>query len=377
MSFTLSTHSQDLVDKLATDARNNGLVLIVGSGINGTAAPMWSELLGQLLDEAIKKAGSEDKRIAFFPKQLKSWCQKEFDVLAQASIVKELLGPEFYRLKIQQGIYPKTTSLQDLQDYCRSPNGGDKVQSSQFELLRSIAELCQLDAVKAVATFNFDTLLEYAIKSCKVKAPGERKVPHSYFGRVWTWDGNVNKTQTRVIPVYHVHGLLPPPSSVLKNREMGVVMSYDEYFDRNADPFSWETSSLIHLLRHYCILWIGVSLRDWNMLRLLDAARSGRSRLPWYCIQALPSIASNDKCKKCKQCKECNQRETCPKCEKCENCKELADDQKKGFQSVAMRFRAELFSSVGVQLIVGGSEHADIPQSIQLIRDVITKQRVF
>ncbi len=371
MSFRLSTHSEELKNKLASDARNYGLVLVVGSGINGTAAPKWSELLGELLDRVIEKARFEDERVALFSEKLKAWCEDEFEVPAQASIVKQLLGPERYRLEIQHALYRKIKSLQALQDYCQNPTGRDDSQRSKFELLRTIAELCQLDEVKGVATFNFDTLLEYAIKACPVKKPGERKAPRSYFGRVWSWD---DEERAKVMPVYHVHGLLPPPSNILKNPQEGVVMSYGEYFERNADPFSWETSSLIHLMRHYCVLWIGVSLRDWNMLRLLDAARRDRNHLHSYCIQALPTIKTKAGCKDCETCEECKRREPCTKCKKCKKCRALNDKEETRFQRAAMRFRAELFSSVGVQLIVGGLGHDDLPESIQLIRDAITKQ---
>lgn len=336
MSNPLSVYNQKLVEQLAGDAKSFGLVLIVGSGLNGKAAPQWQTLLKELLMTAVKKSGIEDERVKSFEKELTQWCDSNFETLAKATIIKQLLGPVRYRAEIQNAIYQYIESWKELEGYC-SGNDPKDAEADKYELLKKVAELSQLDAVKAIATFNFDTILEKAIQCCKAVEPGRKKTPRSYFGTARSWDGNNSCGETDILPIYHVHGLLPHPNNLLKSPDMNVVMSYDEYFERNANPFSWETSSLIHLLRHYCVLWIGVSFNDWNMLRLLDAARGQRRNLHSYVIQSSESIK--------------------PK--------------KADFLKVAMRFRAELFNAFGVQLINAGNKYKNVPTTLDAIRRAI------
>ena len=239
MSYTISTRSQELLGQLARDARTHGLVIVVGSGVNGAAVPQWSALLSELFGQAIEKAALEDQRVTPLSWKVRAWCEQEFDSLAQASIIKLLLGPDRYRLELQRAIYRNIETMDDLDSYCGNPSNRKNLRG-RYELLRTVAELCQLDEVIAVATFNFDTLLEQAIGSCPVKRPGRRKAPRSYYGRVWSWEGH--ESGGEALPVYHVHGLLPPPTSLLPYPKGGVVMSYDEYFDRNADPLACRTA---------------------------------------------------------------------------------------------------------------------------------------
>jgi len=104
-----------------------------------------------------------------------------------------------------------------------------------------------------------------------------------------------------------------------------VVFSYDEYFDKNADPLSWETTTPLHLLRNYCSLWLGASMTDWNMLRLLYGANGAADKPRVFCLQ----------------------------------CLEEAKDAE-NHKPAAMRFQATLLKSVGVKLIVAGADYADV-----------------
>jgi hypothetical protein len=204
-----------------------------------------------------------------------------------------------------------------------------------YELLWRVAELSCLPQVRAVATFNFDPLLEYAISAC-----GD-KTPQAYFGGQTVPFGERASTSDRILPVFHVHGLLSPPEALFQSPQESVVLSYDEFFDKNADPLSWETATPLHLLRSFCSLWLGASLKDWNMMRLLHAARSGIGKMHSYALQcldeakadALPSAPSDP-------------------------------DKAHRLREIAMRFQATLYDAVGVHLIIAGSEYRDIPATI-------------
>ena len=225
--------------------------------------------------------------------------------------------------------------------YCQNQKGDTSPPyDSNLEFLKVVAQLASLPEVRAVATFNFDTLLENAISSYGAK------VPYAYHGQVTSFKGRgvsdqalarEEKKNAEVLPIFHIHGLLSPVHALLHNHNEAVVLSYDEYFDKNADPLSWETSTSLHLLRNYCSLWLGTSLKDWNMMRLLHSALSGRNDVHSYAIQCL--------------------REVEPPADVPENC--IQD-----FRRVAMRFQASLLDTVGVKLIIAGDEFKDIPTTV-------------
>jgi hypothetical protein len=314
------------------------LVLFVGSGVNGTLLPQWGTLLGVLVRQAIKEGSLDDHRVtSAMAACLQKWAAEHFDVGAQASIAKRILGSARYRNEVQDALYACVADdiERQIEDYGRKAHGSDRPIDPQLELLCRVADLCLLPQVKAVATFNFDVLLEYAITAA-ARAKGERRRPRAYFGQALTFPGS-DVPASDVLPVFHVHGLLSPPSELLRTANSGLVLSHDEYFEKNADPLSWETSTSIHLLRHFCTLWLGASLKDWNMLRLLDAARRGGTRVRSYCIQCLAEAGTSAT---------------------------LGGEDLSTFQKVAMRLQAALFDAVGVSLIIGGEHFTDIPVTI-------------
>ena len=324
----LNPESEDILHDLVQDVQSTGLVLFIGSGINGEALPQWDSLLGTLLSESLLWVEHEDIQIQNQHENLVKWCKQNLDVCAQASITKKLLGPERYRLEIQETLYGKTENIEEeIQAYCNGP----AFQSKKYSFLRQVAELCSSSHVKAVATFNFDTLLE-----CAISAIGDRR-PRSYYGEVDSAKNSIKRLND--IPIYHVHGRLPIPS-LFRNPDESVVLSYDEYFDKNADPLSWETATSIHLLRNYCTLWLGASLKDWNMLRLLHGALSGRTIIRSYCVQCLEDIKKPDD----------------PK---------LNRNEIQNFRKTAMRIQASLLEAVGVRLILAGPAYSDIPMVIE------------
>ena len=339
----INPHSKRLFHNVVKDAQTNGLVLFLGSGINGTALPQWDSLLSRLLEKTFLEVSHEDSRISSHNRQLQKWCKTHYDVCAQASIVKSMLGSERYRLEIQDALYGSNTDVEkEIKEYCKNPS----TVRSNYEFLRTIAKLCSLPQVKAVATFNFDTLLE-----CAISAIGKRR-PRAYFGSIAAIEDD--EITFKDIPIYHVHGLLSSQSKFIRNPPESIVFSYDEYFNKNADPYSWETATSLHLLRNYCTLWLGASLKDWNMLRLLHGAFEGRSAVRSYCVQCLQEVITPSGMK-------------------------IEGIELQEFREAAMRIQATLFGSVGVNLIQSGFEYNDVPAAINhyivdVLKSLLKKQ---
>jgi hypothetical protein len=311
----LPPQSLRTLQELVAGAERNGLVLFVGSGISAELVPVWKSLLGGLLDIALKEAAFQDNSIHGWPEAVAGWMQSHFDVCAKASLIKQILGPERYRAEVRHALYKKCFDIQRRMETDFAKRAGKEKGEVCFDAIWHVASLCSRPAVRAVATFNFDTLLETAILCL-----GER-TPRPHCGEAGArFPGSSGE---RDLPIFHVHGRLLPPSSLVRDPRASLVFSYDEYFDKNAEPLSWETATPLHLLRNYCSLWLGASMTDWNMLRLLYGANGDAERPQVFCLQSLAEA-----------------------------------EKAKPYAPAAMRFQATLLKSVGVKLIVAGADYA-------------------
>lgn len=131
---------------------------------------------------------------------------------------------------------------------------------AESALLKNIIKLIRpkrnRGSVESVITFNFDSLLEKFLSrnSIKYKAIYDEGIQF-----------NVDE-----VPIYHVHGYLPKDEKIEKHN---LVFSEDGYHTQFIDPYSW--SNLIQLYKYMnnsCI-FIGISLTDPNIRRLLDISK--------------------------------------------------------------------------------------------------------
>jgi hypothetical protein len=203
---------------------SDGLTLFLGAGINADKAPLWKDFLRELWDYAVKIGISPTDRKDSTDNVAK-WIFNSnlFSLYEKASIIKILLGPDRYRLAIRKILY-------------------GKLKNKPAKLLESVAALCRSGRVQSVVTFNYDELLEYRI------------------------------SKTKNITVHHVHGVIPDVKYKSHATEE-IVLSMDEYFHNMAKPFSWQTAIQLNALTGSPCLFVGTSLTDINMLRLLTYAR--------------------------------------------------------------------------------------------------------
>lgn len=133
------------------------------------------------------------------------------------------------------------------------------------QLLKEIANLCvsntkELSGVKSVITYNFDDLLEQHIE-----------ILNGEYTSIW------KEEQSHVqgcLPIYHVHGFLPQSYTI----NDPIIFSEDDYHRIYKDMYSWSNLIQINRLRDSNGLFIGLSLSDPNIRRLLDASRTNSKR---------------------------------------------------------------------------------------------------
>ena len=110
-----------------------------------------------------------------------------------------------------------------------------------------------------VITYNYDTNLEYLLKKRKI-----------LYTSVYDENGFINKESQATI--FHVHGLLPFDKYKEQKYIDSLVFNESEYFYLYNNPYSWNISKQMHDFTFKTCLFIGLSLTDPNMKRLLEVS---------------------------------------------------------------------------------------------------------
>jgi hypothetical protein len=145
--------------------------------------------------------------------------------------------------------------------------------------------------VRAVVTTNYDPFLEAAFSSMFIE-PRLKPV-----GARGSHAGAVDQ-----IPVFHIHGYVKYPRTAGEERERELeawvdpvvtTTDYEKAWEER-DAFKFTMGAQIHVLRHYCTLFIGFSFRDrWvnDLLRRLREERERHDRaISHYAIMKKSSV---------------------------------------------------------------------------------------
>lgn len=116
-----------------------------------------------------------------------------------------------------------------------------------------------VQGVQAIVNYNFDDLLDEKLREqhvkCRTVLSGRDVAPPG------------------TLPCYHVHGLISSQDVARRRpaRSQGnFVFSEDEYHAEYSDPYRWSNMTQISLLGRYAGLFVGLSLEDPNIRRLID-----------------------------------------------------------------------------------------------------------
>jgi hypothetical protein len=127
-------------------------------------------------------------------------------------------------------------------------------------LLTAIAELIKKNngnsGVDSVVSFNFDDLLEAELTRRRVKVqPITSK----------------NRQHGRGLRVIHPHGFIPRSGPLFRE---DIVFTEPDYHRLTESVFHWALSEIVERLRKSTVLFIGLSMSDPSLRRLLDASRN-------------------------------------------------------------------------------------------------------
>lgn len=110
--------------------------------------------------------------------------------------------------------------------------------------------------VDSIITYNYDDILEMALENKGIS------VARIYYK---------SKNRRNEFPVYHVHGLIPQ-----KERDIvsSIILGEREYHEVYSEAFIWSNVEQLHALDRNSCFFIGLSMTDPNLRRLLDISRA-------------------------------------------------------------------------------------------------------
>ncbi|MBY5819885.1 hypothetical protein HFN60_30295 [Rhizobium leguminosarum] len=213
------------VDHLRQLNRHGKLSVFVGAGISqGCGLPGWDQLIDRVASRIPKGSLRFDLGAI-----------EKLDNVTRTRIIRELLGKRFI-YEVGQSLYETTHFLS--------------------HAVRAVASL----GADRICTYNFDDILEEALAFEGVGfdsvTPGE-PINNNF--------GGVN--------VYHVHGLLPSGASLEACKEIAIVFDETDFNLLYSDPYSWANLTQLSMLMSSSCLFVGCSMRDPNLRRLLDTCR--------------------------------------------------------------------------------------------------------
>jgi SIR2-like domain len=277
----------DNIRELKEIYRKNGICLGLGAGVSvDSGIPLWNDLLRKI-----------SKNIFENDKIFETFLNKRFSYEAFASFLKisintnkpftEIVREELYRnfkeaidssneMEIVNYVNKNNLTLRSIGSFCAFKNLEEKKYTSN-------------PRVHGIINFNIDRLLR-VYTTAKFKRNILRTVERASAGRT---HGKIN--------VYHVHGMMR--FDVNKNLDDespdNLVLSEDEYYELFNNPTNIFNYSFLYLLREYSFLFVGLSMQDLNLRRLLYLSNTEISE--GYIKEKIVKIKLQDKLMKTKK----------------------------------------------------------------------------
>lgn len=246
------------VEQLHTQYENDNIVLFLGAGASNEAKiATWDTLISELF-------------VALIDKQL-SANHIQIEKKDKKKIVKEVINQNG-NSPLLQTRFLRNGFENDFEELVREILYKSAVDTS--DLLEEIGQLCIPNrgklGVRAIINYNFDDLVEKNLKRLRVKY-------HSIYG-----EGMIPDTDE--LGIYHVHGFLPQEKENYENLTKSLlVFSEEGYHKLMIEPYNWANISQLNYMINNTCLFIGLSMTDPNMRRLLEIAAQKRTENDGEC----------------------------------------------------------------------------------------------
>lgn len=256
--FELKNHNNLRTVRNIVKHQDN-FAFVLGAGVSvAPGAKSWDELLKNFTSELKKKKIIDDDQ---------ELCKK----LGGSSIITAQLCKELYPKNIDyywaihRGLYEGRTAINP--DYA-------------LYHIAKISKLCLTKAHFRILTYNYDNYLESYLD-------------HLHIGFNTLYDSKCDINDQ--LSIYHVHGYLPEvkfKTHIERRHQESIYLTEENYNELYNHPYSWQISSQLSFFRENVCLFVGCSLADPNIRRLLEMTK--KESRTHYAIMTKDKMSMND-----------------------------------------------------------------------------------
>ncbi len=246
-----AAQKEALLASLKSAYDDQDVTLCLGAGVSMSAGvPLWNELINKMLVSMIAKIADDKKLDKSIVEKLNDLAisNKEDSSLTQIRYIKTSFDESEYKKLLHKSLY-----------------NSNKL-NADTELLEAIARISTPRrnhiGVKSIVTYNFDDLLEQQFD----------KIDHNVVYREKDEPSNSD------LNIYHVHGYLPRKLNDSYDADSEIVFSEEDYHRIYRDSFCWSNIAQLNAFKNSTCLFIGCSLTDPNLRRLLDVAVKNKDK---------------------------------------------------------------------------------------------------
>ncbi|MGQ0649332.1 MAG: SIR2 family protein [Gemmatimonadaceae bacterium] len=242
-----------------------GLALGLGAGVSkDSKMPSWADLLVRLSKDGPHKSGDLSATV---------------EELIAAGMGLPAIGAVLAARYADPKSFVKALRKALYAEFEFFPTGGDetglvKLVQKDNPTLRAVSALCAQvggdkpyvpnPLIKSIINFNIDQLLQKYT---------ENRYKNSLLRTIERASASPDATR---IPTYHVHGFLRFDRKAGRSDKESdvVVFTEQDYFEAFNSPTSIFTYTVLHLLREHTFLFVGLSMNDQNLRRLLHFSQA-------------------------------------------------------------------------------------------------------
>lgn len=226
-----------IIDTVREYLQEDTFTLILGAGVSASAnMPSWGKLLELILTEH-PKIDSPKYLPCDFSNILHS-CGDSYIIAAR--YINKIID-EDVRAKIIQKVLYQTT------------------ERKESNLIKGICKIVKEYSINSILTTNYDQLVEQYLK---------KEDLHPY---PVAESGIIPKNS---IAVYHVHGVVNDPHNSLSDKiPEAPILSEEDYHALYSKGHDWSNITILNALQHTHCVFIGFSMTDPNLRRLMESAK--------------------------------------------------------------------------------------------------------
>jgi len=242
--------------RLAVKYQKGQMSLFLGAGLSSSAGMVdWKTLLDSLVVNLIHSGFNNENKLSDIDvKQI----SERFSIIQDGSTVA-------LARYLRTGLASDTNGEEKFIDAIRTGlyTLRNKALPPESKLFKIVAKLCMPtrtgSKIRSVITYNFDDLLERILEKSNIRHASIYSDTNSY--------------ALDDLPIYHVHGFLPEDSINYEGLERNTfVFSEEGYHKIYSEPYHWSNLVQLNSLRELNCVFIGLSMTDPNLRRLLDLA---------------------------------------------------------------------------------------------------------